>query len=126
VRIDGPMLVLEPKAAQAFAVALHELATNAAKYGALSGAEGRIDITWSCAADKQLSLRWTERDGPPVKTPMREGFGTFIVGRMIREQLRGDVRLGWHPAGLECEIILPLTSGSNLATETEDGSALRQ
>ena len=116
VQIDGPALVLEPKTAQAIAVALHELATNATKYGALSDGEGRVEVAWSCATEGQLSLRWTERGGPPVKTPTRQGFGTHIVGRIVREQSKGEMRLDWDPAGLECEIVLPITSNSNLIT----------
>lgn len=113
VQMDGPALVLEPKTAQAIAVALHELATNAAKYGALSNGEGRVEVAWADATDEQLSLRWTERGGPPVKTPTRQGFGTHIVGRIIKEQSKGEMRLDWNPAGLECEIILPTISDSN-------------
>jgi two-component sensor histidine kinase len=113
VQIDGPALVLEPKTAQTIAVVLHELATNAAKYGALSDGEGRVEVKWSCGADGQIGLRWTERGGPPVKMPTREGFGTHIVGRIVREQSKGEMRLDWNPAGLECEIVLPTTRNSN-------------
>jgi two-component sensor histidine kinase len=113
VQIDGPVLVLEPKTAQAIAVALHELATNAAKYGALSDGEGRVEVAWSCATDGQLSLRWIERGGPPVKTPTRHGFGTRIVGRIIREQSKGEMRVDFNPVGFECEIVLPITSTSD-------------
>jgi two-component sensor histidine kinase/PAS domain-containing protein len=116
VRTDGPPLMLEPRTAQTIAVVLHELATNAAKYGALSDGKGRVEVTWSGAVeDGQLSLRWTERGGPPVETPTRQGFGTHIVGRMVKEQSKGDMRLDWNPAGLECEVLLPITSNSNLA-----------
>jgi two-component sensor histidine kinase len=117
VRIDGPALFLEPKIAQAIAVALHELATNAAKYGALSDGEGRVEITWTCATDGQLSLRWTERGGPSlIAPPTRQGFGTNIVERIIREQSKGEMRLDWNAAGLQCEIVLPITSNSDLVT----------
>ena len=85
-------MLLEPKTAQAIAVALHELAISAAKYGALSDGKGRVEVTWSCA-DGQLSLRWTETGGPPVKTPRRQGFGTHIVGRIVRQQSKGEMRL---------------------------------
>jgi two-component sensor histidine kinase/PAS domain-containing protein len=113
VQIDGPTLLLEPKTAQAIAVAFHELATNAAKYGALSNGEGRVEVAWACATDGRLNLCWIERGGPPVTTPMRKGFGTNIVGRIIREQSKGEMRIDWKPAGLECEIILPTTSDLN-------------
>jgi anti-sigma regulatory factor (Ser/Thr protein kinase) len=75
-RIDGPMVMLKPDAAQAIAVALHELATNAAKYGALSVAKGQVGVEWSRAADGRLVLRWVEVGGPPVNPPSRKGFGS--------------------------------------------------
>jgi PAS domain S-box-containing protein len=107
-RIDGPNLVLEPNTAQAIAVTLHELATNAAKYGALSVAEGSVEVKWSRAADGRLLLRWTERGGPPVKAPMRQGFGTRVIERMIRGSLKGKMRFDWRAEGLACEIALPM------------------
>jgi two-component sensor histidine kinase len=82
-QIDGPTVVLKPELAQAIAVALHELATNAAKYGALSAAKGRVRVEWSRAADGQLVLRCTETGGPPVNPPTRKGFGTTVVESMI-------------------------------------------
>jgi PAS domain S-box-containing protein len=105
VRIDGPQVLLEPNAAQAIAVALHELATNAAKYGALSVPKGRIDLTWLHEADGRLILRWTETGGPTVETPARQGFGGRIIGKMIG-QLKGQTHFDWRPDGLVCEIIL--------------------
>jgi PAS domain S-box-containing protein len=105
-QIDGPAVVLKPELAQAIAVALHELATNAAKYGALSVAEGRVRVEWSRAADGQLVLRWTEAGGPPVNPPMRKGIGTHIMEAMIRDHVAGDVRLDWHVEGIACEIAL--------------------
>ena len=99
--------------AQAMAVALHELATNAAKYGALSASGGRVKVAWSCAVDGQLTLRWIERGGPPVTAPIARGFGTHIVERIVREQSKGELQLDWNSAGLECEIVLPITSNSN-------------
>jgi len=113
VRIAGPTLLLEPKTAQAIAVALHELSTNAAKYGALSDGNGRVEVTWSCATDQQLSLRWTEKDGPRVQVPTRQGFGTQVIGRIIRDQSKGEMRLDWDAAGLRCEIVLPISSNSD-------------
>jgi PAS domain S-box-containing protein len=106
VRIDGPEVLLEPTTAQAIAVILHELATNAAKYGSLSVPKGRVEMTWLRASDRQLILLWTESGGPPAKKPVREGFGTRVIGRMIREQLKGEIRLDWRTKGLACEIIL--------------------
>jgi PAS domain S-box-containing protein len=103
VRIEGPAVLLEPDSAQAFAVSLHELATNAAKYGSLSGNAGQVDLEWVNGADRQLVLRWTETGGPPVEPPTRKGFGSRVIVRII-EQLKGTVRFDWHPSGLVCEI----------------------
>jgi hypothetical protein len=89
--VAGPELMLEATAAQTMAVTLHELAINAAKFGALSVANGRVQVTWSRAADGLLILRWTETDGPPVKPPTRYGFGTRVMEDMIRSQLKGEI-----------------------------------
>jgi PAS domain S-box-containing protein len=106
VRIDGPAVMLEPSTAQAIAISLHELATNAAKYGSLSAADGRVEIAWSRTADGRLSLRWIESDGPPVTPPTHRGFGTRIMENIIAGQLRGEVRFDWRDHGLTCEIAL--------------------
>jgi PAS domain S-box-containing protein len=104
LQIDGPKLLLEPNAAQAIAVTLHELATNAAKYGALSVSGGHVQVEWSREPNGRLVLRWTEKDGPPVKPPTRKGFGTRAIEAMIRGQLKGELRFDWRAAGLVCEI----------------------
>jgi two-component sensor histidine kinase len=85
---------------------LHELATNAAKYGSLSVPKGQVEVTWSCVADGRLILRWTESGGPPAKKPTHEGFGTSVIKRMIKEQLKGEMHLDWRAEGLACEIVL--------------------
>jgi two-component sensor histidine kinase len=107
-RIEGPTVMLNPDSAQAIAVALHELATNATKYGALSVAEGQVFVGWSLVEDRQLVLRWTEVGGPPVNPPTREGFGTKVMENMIRDGAKGMVRFDWRVDGVECEIALPL------------------
>jgi PAS domain S-box-containing protein len=106
-RIDGPNLVMRPDIAQTVAVALHELATNAAKYGALSVADGQVQVEWSCGSDGRLVLRWTETGGPPVKPPTRQGFGTRVMDRIIRGQLKGEMHVDWRAEGLVCEIVIP-------------------
>jgi PAS domain S-box-containing protein len=105
VRIDGLQVLLEPNAAQATAVILHELATNAAKYGALSAAKGKIELKWLHEADGRLVIRWTEMGGPAVQTPTRQGFGGRVIQQMIR-QLEGKAHFDWRPEGLVCEITL--------------------
>jgi two-component sensor histidine kinase len=107
-QIDGPTVVLKPDLAQAIAVALHELATNAAKYGALSAATGQVRVAWSRAADGRLVLRWSEVGGPPVNPPTRRGFGTVVMDSMIRESMKGWVQLDWRAEGLGCEINVPM------------------
>ncbi|HJT35838.1 MAG TPA: sensor histidine kinase [Pirellulales bacterium] len=108
VRIDGPYILLEPTTAQAMAVILHELATNAAKYGALSDTHGRVEFNWSHKPDGQLMLRWMERDGPKIATPKRKGFGARVINQMVKHQLKGEVRLDWRAEGLTCEIAFPI------------------
>ena len=87
-------------------VTLHELATNAAKYGALSVPKGHVQIEWSRATDGRLVLRWAETDGPLVKPPARRGFGTRVMEGMIRGQLKGEMSFDWRAEGLACEIAI--------------------
>jgi two-component sensor histidine kinase len=107
VWVEGPAMLLEPNQAQTVAVALDELATNAAKYGALFVAEGNVHIGWSQPAARRFILRWIETDGPHVAPPSRQGFGTRVIDSMLR-QLKGDVRFDWHAEGLFWEISLPV------------------
>ncbi len=105
VRIDGPQVLLEPSVAQAIAMTLHELATNAAKYGALSVPNGEVDLKWSHEANGRLHLRWTETGGPTVQEPTRKGFGGRIIEQMIG-QLKGETIFHWRAEGVVCEITL--------------------
>ncbi|WP_229168373.1 PAS domain S-box protein [Bradyrhizobium altum] len=106
VRMDGLQTMLEPTAAQAMAVVLHELATNAVKYGALSNKRGRIELAWSRTEDGQLMLRWTELGGPRVDAPQRKGFGSRLIEGTI-SPLGGKVLFDWRAEGLLCEIAVP-------------------
>jgi PAS domain S-box-containing protein len=106
VRINGPTVMLEPNAAQAIAISLHELATNAAKYGSLSAADGDVEVAWSHTAGAQLNLRWTESGGPSVAQPTHRGCGTRIIENIIGGQLGGKVHFDWRAPGLTCEIAL--------------------
>jgi two-component sensor histidine kinase len=107
VRIDGPTVMLEPSIAQIIAISLHELATNAAKYGSLSAVGGQVEIAWSRTADEKLTLRWIESGGPTATPPTHCGFGTRIVKNMIGH-LGGEVRFDWRDQGLRCEISVPV------------------
>ena len=102
--VDGPDLILKPQSAQLVAMVLHELTTNAVKYGALSNASGRVRVKWLHAANGRLVLCWIERNGPPVKPPQRQGFGVRAVNQAIRSQLNGEVQFDWRAEGLRCDI----------------------
>jgi PAS domain S-box-containing protein len=105
-RIEGPSLILEPDTAQAIAMTLHELATNAAKYGALSAPDGRVHVEWSPTENNQVVLQWIETGGPHVEPPRREGFGTQLMKAMIGSQLQGRIIFDWRAEGLACEIVV--------------------
>ena len=102
--MDGPQVLLEPNEAQAIAVILHELATNAAKYGALSVANGEVNLKWWYEPTRQLNLRWTETGGPAVQEPTRKGYGGRIIEQMIAQH-GGELQLDWRREGLICQII---------------------
>jgi PAS domain S-box-containing protein len=109
VRIAGERVALPPAAAQAIAMALHELATNAAKYGALSTPGGRVEVAWT-RVDGQLRLIWQESGGPPVTPPSRRGLGATMLQRALEGPLKGHTRLDWRPEGLVCELEMPLVA----------------
>jgi two-component sensor histidine kinase len=104
--VDGPRLRLKAAGAQAVGLALHELATNAGKYGALSTDKGRVDVFWATDGDA-LTMSWTERDGPPVSTPQRRGFGTIVIEAMAARSVNGEVQLDYAPSGLIWRLTCP-------------------
>jgi len=104
VEVIGPDLLLKPRSAQSLAVALHELTTNAVKYGALSVIVGRVRVEWSLATDGRLVIVWTECLGPRVSAPLHQGFGTRVVRQIINGELNGTSRFDWHPLGFVCEL----------------------
>jgi PAS domain S-box-containing protein len=109
LRIDGENLLLDPYDAQAIAISLHELATNAVKYGSLSVPDGKVHTEGARSADGKLFLRWTETGGPPVKQPERRGFGSRLMDGMLRGQ-SGEIRFDWRAEGLICEMTIPTRS----------------
>jgi PAS domain S-box-containing protein len=109
VRINGPTVMLEPDTAQAIAMSLHELATNAAKYGSLSATDGDVEIAWTHTAGGRLSLSWIESGGPAITPPTHRGFGTRVIEKAIGGQPGGEVRLDWRATGLTCKIALLLS-----------------
>jgi PAS domain S-box-containing protein len=113
--VEGNDVRLQPKASLTLAMVFHELATNAMKHGALSGgAAGRIDIAWrveTVPRGDQVRLRWQESGGPPVTPPSRKGFGSRLIERGLAQELNGEVRLDYEPAGVVCEIVMPVSRG---------------
>jgi two-component sensor histidine kinase len=103
--LDGPHLVLETDSAQTLAVAIHELATNAAKYGALSIPQGNVRVEWSEPVKGRISVRWTESNGPEVKPPSKTGFGTTVMQRLIAGR-EGDLKFDWKSEGLRCQVTM--------------------
>jgi PAS domain S-box-containing protein len=112
VSVSGEPIRLKPQQALGFGLALHELATNAAKYGALSVPHGRLDISWRAEADAsgqtRLAVDWVEQGGPAVEAPKRLGFGSRLIERSIRDELGGLLEMRFQPEGLRCSLSLPL------------------
>lgn len=106
VSISGDCLSLAPSTAQALALAIHELATNAAKYGALSTPSGRIHVEWQISGHK-LVLQWSEFGGPPVQQMAPAGFGIRVIKASVESQMSGSVEFDWRQAGLQCTMSIP-------------------
>ena len=110
--IDWRDLRVSPPMALSLSMALHELCTNAAKYGAMAVPGGRVHITWTtlkAGGCDRLAMRWQERGGPPVAAPSRKGFGTRLIEDGLARELNGEVRLIYEPEGLVCTIDVPLS-----------------
>jgi two-component sensor histidine kinase len=121
IEMDGPSLMLTPDATQTLGMALHELATNAAKYGALSNLDGRISVHWRVEAEDspepRFTLIWQEHGGPPVAEPAERGFGSMVTTRMVEAGTRGNVTVEYARAGLFWQLSCP-------AAVVLDGSAM--
>ena len=109
ISFEGEDLRLKPKSAVALSMALHELGTNALKYGALSVEQGSVAVRWSTGGDR-FRLRWEERGGPPVSPPTHRGFGSRMIERGLAAELRGEARIDWRPEGVVCTIDAPLVA----------------
>jgi two-component sensor histidine kinase len=108
---EGPDILLRPSSAQTLALALHELATNAAKYGSLSTGGGRVGIKWTME-NGLLKINWVESNGPPVIAPQEGGFGTNLIEASIDGQLGGSAVFDWRPKGLQCTLTMPRGEGA--------------
>jgi two-component sensor histidine kinase len=107
VAISGEKVLLPARASSPICMAIHELTTNATKYGALSSVDGRVAVDWRCE-DSELTLTWTERGGPPVAQSTGRGFGMTLIKGMIEYELCGNVRMDFGPQGIECRFTVPL------------------
>jgi two-component sensor histidine kinase len=113
IRIDGTPFDLGSRAALGIALALHELCTNAVKYGALSTPAGTVSIDWTVtggAADARFQMRWKEQGGPTVSVPTRKGFGSRLIAESIASDLRGDAKLVFAPQGVVWTLDAPLVA----------------
>jgi PAS domain S-box-containing protein len=123
IRLSGSEVQLEPATAQTLALALHELVTNSAKYGALSTLSGQLAIEWE-VDDGVLVLTWEETGGPLVQTPTSRGFGTRSLMTSVESQLGGQALFDWRAEGLICKLVIPL-AGKNASVEPLRGNSLR-
>jgi PAS domain S-box-containing protein len=114
IAIEGDAITLTPRIALTLALALHELSTNAAKYGALSAPPGRVEIRWRISREpgqpQQLFIEWRECEGPPVTAPERRGFGSRFIESSVATELQGKAQLDFDPAGLRCTMEIPIES----------------
>jgi PAS domain S-box-containing protein len=123
--LDGPPVALPPGMAQPLAMALHELATNAVKHGALSLLAGRISVSWRLTRPRPagaplLRLRWIEAGGPPIpRPPERRGFGSRVIEGTVQGQLGGSISLAWETSGLVCDIEVPLARANASASDIQ-------
>ncbi|WP_165842938.1 CHASE domain-containing protein [Phenylobacterium deserti] len=119
LHVEGEAVLLEPATAVAVAMALHELATNAAKYGALSVPQGCVQVRWRTREEQsrqRLHLEWVESEGAPVAKPSRRGFGTRLITQGLKRQLAGDVDLAFEAEGVRCRIDIPLVDAPDAST----------
>jgi two-component system CheB/CheR fusion protein len=122
IELHGPKITLTPNAAATLGMVLHELATNAAKYGSLSRPDGRVEVTWEVVQGHdgdELSLTWAERNGPPAEKSAAPGFGTSFIERSVAYELRGSSQMDFRPEGLYVAITVPF--GHNIERDPPSG-----
>ncbi|MDB5425298.1 MAG: hypothetical protein JWQ29_2714, partial [Phenylobacterium sp.] len=127
VRLDGPEVDLPPRTAVTLGMVFHELATNAAKYGALSSPTGCVSVSWrtvlSGGQASRLVLQWREENGPPVRAPTRRGFGTRLIEGSVKGELGGISRMVFDPAGFQCRLEITLSDPTEAATDQSASAA---
>jgi two-component sensor histidine kinase len=108
VRMAGPEIKLAPNDAMSLGLAIHELATNAAKYGALSTTTGQVHVTWTLEGPDKAEIRWREEGGPTVSEPTKRGFGRDLIEKIVAHELRSQVDLQFFPEGVQCRLTVPV------------------
>ena len=124
VKMEGPDVELAPNDALSLGLALHELATNAAKYGALSCAGGTVSVMWKLTTENLVRVEWLERGGPPVPQERERGFGTDLIERIVAYELKTPVKLEFEPAGVRCVLTVPVRRPSDFAMRAGRGAKL--
>jgi two-component sensor histidine kinase len=119
VIMSGPEIKLAPNDAMSLGLAIHELATNAAKYGALSAAGGRIHVHWAMVGADQAEIQWREEGGPPVSEPNKRGFGRDLIEKIVAHELRSEVDLKFLPGGVECRLHVPVRTTRDFLLRSE-------
>ncbi|WP_395327481.1 CHASE domain-containing protein [Novosphingobium sp. BL-8H] len=119
VEMSGPDIKLAPNDAMSLGLAIHELATNAAKYGALTRAEGRIHVRWSIVSPELAVVHWREEGGPVVRAPAKRGFGRDLIEKIVAHELKAEVELAFLPTGVECRLKVPVRSSREFALRSE-------
>lgn len=119
VVMAGPGIKLAPNDAMSLGLAIHELATNAAKYGALSTIEGRIHVQWTMASPDLAEIHWREEGGPPVAEPTKRGFGRDLIEKIVAHELKSEVDLRFEPGGVECRLKVPVRASREFVLRNE-------
>ena len=119
IALHGPNIVLTPKSALSLSLAIHELATNAAKFGAFSVAAGGVEVIWQIGTGGSIEICWRETGGPVVVRPSRKGFGTTLIERALAMETGGGATISYPATGIVCEVSLPATSISSLIVVSE-------
>ena len=122
---EGPDTELAPNDALSLGLAIHELATNAAKYGALSCSGGEVSINWTLVNETLARIEWVESNGPRVELPQRRGFGTDLIEKIVAHELRHPVELEFHPDGVRCTLLVPVREPSEFELRSNRPSATR-
>lgn len=122
---EGPEVELAPNDALSLGLAVHELATNAAKFGALSMPGGKVSITWELVNESLARIEWIESNGPKVNLPQKRGFGTDLIEKIVAHELRHPVELEFHPEGVRCTLLVPVREPSEFALRSNRRKATR-